>query len=103
VSQISSKSIKAPSRKKVSEFAKLRRIPQEAPVEAVLRLAHTACEAVFRLAFRRVQKRWIGAMAKKGLREQLIGAWKLVSYVETSVDGWSARLERGNRKVRSRS
>ena len=31
-------------------------------------------------------------MAKKGLREQLIGAWKLVSYVETPVDGSPKRF-----------
>jgi hypothetical protein len=68
VSLISSKSIKAPSRKKISEFAKLRRIPQEAPVEAVLRLAHTVCEAVFRLTFRRVQERRIGRWQRRQCR-----------------------------------
>jgi lipocalin-like protein len=34
-------------------------------------------------------------MSKKGLREQLIGAWRLVSYVETPVDGSPKRFPMG--------
>ncbi len=34
-------------------------------------------------------------MANKGLREQLIGAWKLLSYVETPVDGSPKRFPMG--------
>src|SRR5260370_35496770 len=35
------------------------------------------------------------AVANKGLREQLIGAWKLLSYVETPVDGSPKRFPMG--------
>ena len=34
-------------------------------------------------------------MAKKGLREQLIGAWRLVTYIETPVDGSPKRAPMG--------
>jgi len=34
-------------------------------------------------------------VANKGLREQLIGAWKLLSYVETPVDGSPKRFPMG--------
>ena len=34
-------------------------------------------------------------MKKKGLREQLIGAWRLVSYVESPVDGSPKRFPLG--------
>ena len=34
-------------------------------------------------------------VAKKSLREQLIGAWKLLSYIETPVDGSPKRFPMG--------
>src|SRR5260370_33298970 len=34
---------------------------------------------------------------KKGLREQLIGAWKLVSYIETPMDGSPTRYPMGEK------
>ena len=36
-------------------------------------------------------------MGKKGLREQLIGAWRLVSYIESPVDGSPKRFPMGEK------
>jgi hypothetical protein len=36
-------------------------------------------------------------VSKKGLREQLIGAWKLISYVESPVDGSAKRFPMGDK------
>src|SRR5712671_7844627 len=36
-------------------------------------------------------------MGKKGLREQLIGAWRLLSYVESPVDGSPKRFPLGEK------
>jgi hypothetical protein len=36
-------------------------------------------------------------VSKNGLREQLIGAWKLISYVESPVDGSAKRFPMGEK------
>ena len=38
-------------------------------------------------------------MGKKGLREQLIGAWRLVSYIESPVDGSPKRFPMGEKAL----
>jgi hypothetical protein len=43
------------------------------------------------------QQRREEIMGKKGLREQLIGAWRLVSYIESPVDGSPKRFPMGEK------